>query len=447
MVDSNDNNKRIFISYAHEDDEAAWRMYSELKQRGLEPWIDKESLLPGQVWRDEISKAIKNSCYFIAILSSNSVEKGGYVRKELKEAFDILEETSYSKIFVIPVRLDDCKVSDRKVNVLHIVDMNDDWKQGFEKVLRAMGIENVTNFDWTNLLLSIRNGECTPLIGPGACKLWIPEANVIANQWTQKYDYPLPDSDQLPRVAQFLAVKEGDDLFPKTQLCNELRKVKLPDFRLDKHKNTPPAVLADLNLPIYITTNYDHSIEEALKSRGGKKPISDFCRWSEDLVEYANDNEINSKLYDRDADYKPTSAEPLVYHLHGDIDHASSMVLTEKDYIDFVIFLNKEEFSKGALPLAIRREIISKKLLFVGYTLNVFGFSLDFSVIFQTVVTSSEARVKKGISVQILIPERYFKEDKVKEYLKQYTDLYTNLDVYWGDPLKFSEELRNTMQI
>jgi hypothetical protein len=309
-------------------------------------------------------------------------------------------------------------------------------------------------------LEKIRRQDCIPFIGPGACKPWIPEANVIANRWAQKYDYPLQIKpaeqtddwwtwlpDQLPRVAQFLAIKEGDKNVPKVLLCNELGMIKLPDFHLAEFRNTPPAVLADLNLPIYITTNYDHSIEEALKSRGGKKPISDFCRWSEDLVEYANDNEINSKLYDRDADYKPTSAEPLVYHLHGDIDHASSMVLTEKDYIDFVIFLNKEEFSKGALPLAIRREIISKKLLFVGYTLNVFGFSLDFSVIFQTVVTSSEARVKKGISVQILIPERYFKEDKVKEYLKQYTDLYTNLDVYWGDPLKFSEELRNTMQI
>jgi hypothetical protein len=125
------------------------------------------------------------------------------------------------------------------------------------------------------------------------------------------------------------------------------------------------------------------------------------------------------------------------------------MVLTEKDYIDFVIFLNKEEFSKSALPHAIKREMTStsyKELLFLGYTLNVFGFSLDFSVIFQTVVRSSEARVKKGISVQIMIPRLpYFNEDNVKKYLEDYTDLYTNLGVYWGDPLKFSEELRHQL--
>jgi hypothetical protein len=442
MIDSNDKNKRIFISYAHEDHEAAWRMYSELKQRGLEPWIDKESLLPGQVWRDEISKAIKNSSYFIAILSSNSVEKGGYVRKELKEAFDILEETSYSKIFVIPVRLDDCKVSDRKVNVLHIVDMNDDWKQGFEKVLRAMGVENVTNFNWTNLLFSIRNGECTPLIGPGACKLWIPEANVIANQWTQKYDYPLPDSDQLSRVAQFLAVKEEDELFPKTQLCNELRKVKLPDFRLDKNKNTPPAVLADLNLPIYITTNYDHSIEEALKSRGGKKPISDFCRWSEDLVEYANDNEINSKLYDRDADYKPTSAEPLVYHLHGDIDHPSSMVLTEKDYIDFVIFLNRNDIRK-IFPSAVRLALASYPILSIGYVLE----DVSFRTILRSIINSLHIKFRiSNIAVmqhsQVTISNKIIQAEK---YIEDYIKDMLNMQPFWADPVVFSEALRHQL--
>ena len=48
----------------------------------------------------------------------------------------------------------------------------------------------------------------------------------------------------------------------------EIKKAKVPDFRLGQYRNTPLAVLADLNLPIYITTNYDHFIEEALRSRG-----------------------------------------------------------------------------------------------------------------------------------------------------------------------------------
>jgi hypothetical protein len=166
--------------------------------------------------------------------------------------------------------------------------------------------------------------------------------NVISEQWAQEYGYPLPDSDQLPRVAQFLAFEKENEQVSKNLLSNQLRKIKPPDFRLAQYTNTPPAVLAYLNLPIYITTNYDHFIEEALISRG-KEPISDFCRWNGYLIEYANENEINSKIYEDFTNYKPTSAEPLVYHLHGDIDHPLSMVLTEKDYSDFVIFLNRED--------------------------------------------------------------------------------------------------------
>jgi hypothetical protein len=310
--------------------------------------------------------------------------------------------------------------------------------------------------DWWNelrnqqFLENIRQRDCIPFIGPGASKPWIPAANVIANQWAQKYDYPLPDSEQLQRVAQFLAITQGGKRVPKSLLCNELRRIKPPDFSLAEYRNTPPVVFADLNLPIYITTNYDHFIEEALKARG-KEPISDFCRWSEDLVEYANENEINPQIYKEGGGYKPKPNEPLVYHLHGDIDYPYSMVLTEKDFIDFVIFLNKEEFSKNVLPLAIRKPLSSSTpLLFVGYALNMGGFSLDFSVIFQTVVRSSEERVKKGISVQIMMPisgNSDFNEENVKKYLEQYTDLYTNLDVYWGDPLKFSEELRHQLDV
>jgi hypothetical protein len=44
---------------------------------GLDPWLDSQSLLGGQNWKIAIKDAIKNSRYFIPLLSSNSVEKAG----------------------------------------------------------------------------------------------------------------------------------------------------------------------------------------------------------------------------------------------------------------------------------------------------------------------------------------------------------------------------------
>jgi TIR domain/SIR2-like domain len=433
-------NQNIFISYAREDEQAAQRLYSELKQRGVEPWLDKESLLPGQIWRDEISKAIRNSRYFIAILSSNSVERRGYVQKELKEALDILDKLSQSKIFVIPVRLDECNVSHRKVNVLHIVDLFPNWRQGFEKVLKAMGIENVTKFNWTNLLFSIRDGKCTPFIGLEVCRPWIPDSKDVSTRWAEEYDYPLPDSDILSRVAEFLEIKQGDNVFPKEILSREIKRVQIPSFHRDEFRNMPPAVLADLNLPIYITTNYDHIIEEALKSRG-KQPISDFCRWSEDLVEYGDQNDINPRLYDKVGDHRITSANPLVYHLHGDIDHPSSMVLTEKDYIDFVFFLSRNDVKM--FPTVVRQALLSNSLLFIGYNLE--------DIIFRTIlrIIVSSLRIKYSIS-NILVTQRSAldvnsKLSLAEGYLEEYTKNVLKVRPYWADPTAFAGELRRQL--
>jgi SIR2-like domain len=296
-------------------------------------------------------------------------------------------------------------------------------------------------------LRNLKKQECIPFIGPEACKQWIPFGSDIASRWAKEYAYPLQDSYQLSRVAQFLAIEQQDNMFPKNVLSDELKKIKPPAFNLDEFRNTPPAVLADLNLPVYITTNYDHIIEAALESRG-KQPISDFCRWNEDLADYGRVNEINSVIYKEGTDFKPTSSNPLVYHLHGDIDHPNSMVLTEKDYTDFVIFLNKEA-EKNVLPSSIRKPLTRKKLLFVGYSLDEAGFSLAFSVIFQTVI-SSTSDTKKGISVQVMLRtdnNTSVNVDKVQSYLEQYTNKVLSLDVYWGDSSTFSKELRQQVEI
>ena len=71
---------RVFISYAKEDKDVAEKLYNELEQSGVEPWLDSMDLVPGQAWERAIRKAIDESSYFIAVLSSRSVGKKGYVQ-------------------------------------------------------------------------------------------------------------------------------------------------------------------------------------------------------------------------------------------------------------------------------------------------------------------------------------------------------------------------------
>ena len=84
---------RPFISYAREDRELALRLCNDLRAAGAQPWLDINELLPGQEWQTAIAAAIKEATHIIAVLSSNSVNKTGYVQKELRHAIDLLDAT------------------------------------------------------------------------------------------------------------------------------------------------------------------------------------------------------------------------------------------------------------------------------------------------------------------------------------------------------------------
>ncbi|WP_250565810.1 TIR domain-containing protein, partial [Adonisia turfae] len=101
---------QIFLAHASEDKNAVIDLYNRLKAKGFKPWLDKVDLLPGQSWRAEIPKAIKKSDVFIACLSKESVAKEGYIQREFRMALQRMGDMPPGKIYLIPVRLDDCQV-------------------------------------------------------------------------------------------------------------------------------------------------------------------------------------------------------------------------------------------------------------------------------------------------------------------------------------------------
>src|ERR1051326_4687185 len=73
------------------------------------------------------------------------------------------------------------------------------------------------NYDWDYLLRRISEKRCTPFIGPGASYGLLHSAGEMARLWARQYDYPLEDSHDLARVAQFASMEFGDSNL-KTQL-------------------------------------------------------------------------------------------------------------------------------------------------------------------------------------------------------------------------------------
>jgi len=103
----------VFISYAKEDYQYALALYKRLRRDSFRPWLDQYDLLPGTQWDNHIRSVIRNSRFFIALVSSRATSKRGYINKELSEALDAAQELPEGKVFIIPVRIEETKLPER----------------------------------------------------------------------------------------------------------------------------------------------------------------------------------------------------------------------------------------------------------------------------------------------------------------------------------------------
>ena len=132
---------RIFISYAREDAETAQMLYANLKCAGLNPWLDTKDLLPGQDWEAAIRRAIRESSHFLALISSRSITKRGFIQKELRQGFDILDEMPPGDIFIIPIRLEPVEPRHEKLAKLQWVDLFSGYDKALANLLFTLSME------------------------------------------------------------------------------------------------------------------------------------------------------------------------------------------------------------------------------------------------------------------------------------------------------------------
>jgi formylglycine-generating enzyme required for sulfatase activity len=135
--------RRIFLAHAREDKAQVRKLYDNLKSRGFDPWLDAVDLMPGQIWKTEIPKAIRDAEIFLACLSTRSVEKRGYVHREFRLALSAFAERPPGSIYLIPVRLDDCGVPDLEIpdQALSFQDIQwvDLWEEGgFDRLVNGL---------------------------------------------------------------------------------------------------------------------------------------------------------------------------------------------------------------------------------------------------------------------------------------------------------------------
>ncbi|CAG1006819.1 hypothetical protein ANAEL_03460 [Anaerolineales bacterium] len=125
---------KVFLCHAHADREAVYALYTRLTEYGVDAWLDKKKLLPGQDWELEIRKAVREADVVVVCLSKQ-FNQAGFRQKEVRLALDTAMEKPEGDIFIIPARLDECENLE-SLRKWHWVDLFE--KDGYQDLVRAL---------------------------------------------------------------------------------------------------------------------------------------------------------------------------------------------------------------------------------------------------------------------------------------------------------------------
>jgi hypothetical protein len=129
---------RVFLAYVVEDLRKVRGIFRFLKQRGFEPWMDVECLLPGQNWPRAIERAIEGADFVIPCFSRVATKKPGYFQAELRYALDCAALQPLDEAYLVPVRLDECEIPRSIQRQTQYVDLFPDPKVGLLKLLATL---------------------------------------------------------------------------------------------------------------------------------------------------------------------------------------------------------------------------------------------------------------------------------------------------------------------
>jgi hypothetical protein len=282
----------------------------------------------------------------------------------------------------------------------------------------------------------------------------------IARAWAEEFGFPLApdDRDDLPQVAQFLAVEQKAE-FPPSAFRRYVRdalwkrySAELPEtIRSDPDapindviaaigakRRTNPAdphrVLAELGLPVYITTSPGNLLFEALKA-AGRDPKTEISRWNEDSLDAPS-------IFRSDPSYEPSPEQPLIYHVYGHFDHPGSLVLTEDDYFDYLIGLTKNQ---DLIPTHVITRLTKSSLLFLGFQMD----DWIFRVLFRTIMSQEGGTARRRfahVAVQLDPGSgRNISQSGARRYLEKYFR-GADVDVYWGRVDDFAADLQQKIK-
>jgi hypothetical protein len=213
-----------------------------------------------------------------------------------------------------------------------------------------------------------------------------------------KYDYPASKcppiggqlSDRLATACGYPADQDRWNL-QRVSWYYELelfRSELVRKVRDEVHKDREPSPilrgLARLGFPIVITTNYDQLYERALtdvaqqQARAAEKSETEVAATKAkfDKCVYSPNGTIRTN----DCDAKPSNTRPYLLKMHGDLDQPESIVITDEDYIQFVLRMNDKPLY-NPVGKNVKTYLTNWPTLFIGYRLSDYNLRLLFKTL------------------------------------------------------------------
>ncbi|UCH94685.1 MAG: SIR2 family protein [Candidatus Aminicenantes bacterium] len=232
-----------------------------------------------------------------------------------------------------------------------------------------------TTDDMDEIVKEVSKGKCVLFLGAG-----------VHHEPPEDSPYKYPEERRPPSgrtLSRMLAQEcKFNEQFPKenitdlqrVSLCYELKMKRVKLVRRIKeavHEGKEPSpvlkALAQLDFPLVITTNYDQLFESALVE-AGKRP--EICIYNKDKFTETKD------IMD-----DPDPERPFLLKIHGDVDYGDSIVITDEDYINFVLRMSDKE-DYHPVPETFRYHLKRWTILFIGYSLMDYNLRLLFKTLY-----------------------------------------------------------------
>lgn len=191
-------------------------------------------------------------------------------------------------------------------------------------------------------------------------------SKILAN----KSEYPEPDWWNLQRVAQHFESTKG-----RFRLVNEIEAA----VHTGREPSPMLRMLADLEFPLVITTNYDQLYERALDQRSDETGLAKGS-FKTSIYSATNRNAEMERIETVDCHEKPDPKKPFILKIHGDVSKPESIVITDEDYIQFVLRMSDPQ-PLHPIGMNVLSHLTKSSILFIGYSLTDYNLRLLFKTL------------------------------------------------------------------